>query len=138
MGAEYFYRQQLAIRDLVDEIKQIMMNAGRPVPCDPDSYWPVVEGETRFRDETYPNYERTTLDIMKQAIYALQKADVYVELLSKVLSGDEGEEDLEALLNEELTEFEKRCPNGRCTFDENRVTFDNEFGRYIIDEPDFE
>lgn len=138
MSADFLYKGQLAIRILVDDITQIMLNAGRPIPYDPNSYWPVVEGEIKFRNETYPNYERTTLDVMKQAIHALQKADIYVELLSKVLSGDEGEDDLVALLNEDLTEFEKKHPNGMCTFDESRVTFDNEFGRYIIDEQDFE
>ena len=138
MSADFLYKGQLAIRILVDEITQIMLNAGRPIPYDPNSYWPVVEGEIRFRDETYPNYERTTLDFMKEAIYALQKADIYVELLSKVLSGDEGEDDLVTVLNEKLTEFNQKKPNGKYAFEENRVTFDNEFGRYIIDEQDFE
>ena len=72
---------------------------------DPD--WYDKYPEDKFRHK-YPD---NVLDEFKKALEVIDKAQIYIQRLDWLLSGDDGEESFISKLNEELKEYEKTKNN---------------------------
>lgn len=133
-GGAFDYKQQL-IEMIADDIEQKIIEAGREIPEE------VLKKEwygygydyyhaKRTLKETYPDYTRQTIAIMKRAVYVLRMAYIYVQRIDWMLSGDDGEEDLVERLKEELDELRTKYPSGRFTFDRKKVRYDEDYGHF--------
>ena len=69
---------------------------------------------------------------MKRAVYILRMAYIYAKRVDWMLSGDDSEESLAKLLEEDLQDLKTKYPGGKFTFKENDVYFDKECERYML------
>ena len=130
-GGAFDYKQHY-IGDIADEIEQTIIEAGRKIPQEvlERNYW---YGRSDFDTEnTYPTYERKTIEIMKRAVYVLRMAHIYAQRIDWMLSCDDGEETMAKRLEKELQELKAKYPSGRFTFNKRDVKFDEECEKYLL------
>ena len=143
-GGAFDYKQHL-IEMIADDIEQKIIEAGREIPEEvlKKEWYAYGYGygydyyhTGRTNKETYPDYNRQTIAIMKRAVYVLRMAFIYVQRIDWMLSGDDGEDDLVERLKEELDELRTKYPSGRLTFDRKKVRYDDDYGHFreITDE----
>lgn len=56
----------------------------------------------------------------------MRLAYIYAQRIDWLLSGDDGEDDLQERLKEELAELRSKYPSGKFTFNRNKVQYDED------------
>ena len=130
MSRETNYIRQMQIENIANYIVEIIMSAGRPIPCDSTFDYSPIQEPIEFRDELYPEYNRKAYDIMKRAIFILRVANIYVKAIDGMISGKDSEEGMAIGLKEDLDEIREKYPRGKFSFDRRKVQFDIECGQY--------
>ena len=92
MSGGHFNYDQYKIRNISDEIKNIIEKQGTPIE---DSY-------SMYFDAAFPTYPQEIQEKFKEAIYYLRKAEIYAQRVDYLISGDDGEESFLKRLKEEL------------------------------------
>lgn len=94
--------------DIVYESKTELMNAtyeGKPIPVLYAIHHCVYDD---YPMDNYPLIlEDKTIETMKEAYRQLRIAEIYAQRVDWMMSGDDGEDDLQKRLKEDLDEFEK-------------------------------
>lgn len=94
--------------DIVYESKTELMNAtyeGKPIPVLYAIHHCVYDD---YPMDDYPLIlEDKTIETMKEAYRQLRIAEIYAQRVDWMMSGDDGEDDLQKRLKEDLDEFEK-------------------------------
>ena len=121
MSGGAFDYQQYHIEEIADEIEQEIIKAGRDIPQEIWAKNHYYGSSFDNSGQTYPTYERKTIDIMKRAVYVLRMAYIYAKRVDWMLSGDDSEESLAKRLDEELRSLKAKYPGGKFTFKEKDV-----------------
>ena len=142
MSGGHFDYQQLWLNDIANELEQLIMRAGREIPRkEIESEW-YGYYQNCYDDcivtKNYPDYDLQTIAIMKRAVYVMRLAYIYAQRIDWLLSGDDGEDDLQERLKEELAELRSKYPSGKFTFNRYKVQYDEDSGcwREISDNED--
>ena len=130
MSGGHFDYQQLWLNDIANELEQLIMRAGREIPRkEIESEW-YGYCQNCYDDcivtKNYPDYDPQTIAIMKRAVYVMRLAYIYAQRIDWLLSGDDGEDDLQERLKEELAELRSKYPSGKFTFNRNKVQYDED------------
>jgi hypothetical protein len=88
MSGGYFDYQQYRLHDMADSIREVLNE--RPEPGD-------------------PKWSEHTRQVFKLAIKSLLFAELYVQRIDWLLSGDDSEETFHRRLNRELKEMDAEC-----------------------------
>lgn len=132
MSGGAFDYQQYHIEEIADEIEQEIIKAGRDIPQEIWAKNHYYGSSFDNSGQTYPTYERKTIDIMKRAVYVLRMAYIYAKRVDWMLSGDDGEESMVKRLEEDMKDLKTKYPGGKFTFKEKDIYYDKECERYML------
>lgn len=99
MSGGYFDYTDVHFRHIAEKINEVVVSRNRP-DFDPD--WVTYQ------------FSPSTVNLLKEAVYAIARASVYAHRVDWLLCGDDGEESFEEYLNEELREVEKEFGMYNC------------------------
>jgi hypothetical protein len=108
MSGGRFNGDQRRIGYIVEDIKETIERSGRPKTEEEkkDEGWNDVNWYVKYpEDLNWHAYPPEILDKFKEAIYYLERAQIYAQRVDYYLSGDDGEETFLERLDEELSEL---------------------------------
>lgn len=88
MGGEAFNYKEFWIKEIADELKEVIDNAGKPVPNDATPIDSLYYSE----DEFYRDFKPETKKIMRMAYNKLIDAYGYITQITEMLSEDVDED----------------------------------------------
>jgi hypothetical protein len=111
MSGGAFNYGQSRIRDIAEEIEQIIERSGRPKTKEElkDESWGRDGSwyEKYPEDLNYYKYPDEVIEEFKKGIDILRKAQVYAQRIDWLISGDDGEESFHRRLKEDLDKLAK-------------------------------
>ena len=96
-GGKFNYKQY-EIGEISDKIEEVIQKNNKPIPK--KDKWDY--GLDPHEDGVYYDYSDEIIDVMKKAVEALKKAEIYANNLDWLLSGNIGEETFLKRIKEEL------------------------------------
>ena len=101
MSGGFFDFNTDSIKDVIDEVKNIIRLQGKEIPIEyrmmSDDWY-----EKYPEEKYYGTYSKEVQEKLQEAIVQLKKAYVYVNRIDYFFSGDDGEESFLERLEEEL------------------------------------
>ena len=107
MSGGHFEYNQYGIRDIWEEIQNILDKQGRRLPED-ELYGSKDYYSEYPEEELYPTYSPEVQGVFIDAINLLKRAEIYAQRIDWFLSGDDGEESFLKRLKEELDELNNK------------------------------
>lgn len=124
MSGGYFDYQQYKIREIADQIKEVIIK--NKVEKQKEELYPWCyndDGTVNEWDKYYFYFPDDVIEEFKKTYKALRIAEIYAHRCDYLLEGDDSEESFKNRLKKELEEFELEFSNGKCFSD---LDFDNE------------
>ena len=97
MSGGHFDYNQNRIRDIADEVEQLIHNSGKKKNCKVSSW----------ENEYYYEYPPEVIEKFKEGLDILRKAEVYAQRIDWLVSGDDGDETFLERLKEDLDKIKK-------------------------------
>jgi len=112
MSGGRFDFSEFRIDGIAEQIMQEVIISGKPIPKQRWDYSEHQEfAETGKAPMNYA-YPDSVLRRMEEAVYALKRAFIYSHRIDYLLSGDDGEENFERRLSDELAELDAKSKMG--------------------------
>ena len=93
MSGGHFDYDQYKIRQIADDVEQIIINNGKPKP---------EKDRNTFDGDYYNEYSPEVIEKFKEGLHILRQAEVYVQRIDWLVSGDDGEESFLKRLKQDL------------------------------------
>ncbi len=106
-GGTFDYWQN-HIEYIIEKIESLIQKSGKAIP---ERLWDYFLRKYP-EDRVNPTYKDETLRRYEEAIYALKKAYIYAQRIDWLVAGDDGEEEFEKRLTEELAQLDKESRIG--------------------------
>ncbi len=92
---------QYRFTDIIEDIKKEIENNKKPMPKEELQPWDEEDG-------LYSDWTDETILEFKKAHDCVSKAQIYLQRIDWLLSGDDGEESFHRRLNEDLEDYETK------------------------------
>ena len=109
MSGGHFDYQQYKIREIADEIREVILKNRVEIEQKTNHYdWEYDEnGELYPWNKYYYYFPDNIIEKFKEGYWKLREAEIYAQRIDWLLSGDDGENEFLKRLTEDLEELEK-------------------------------
>lgn len=108
MSGGYWEYLQYRFTDVIEDIKQLIERNGKEIPIDKLSSQQNEEWVNKYpEDKFYTKYPEEVINEFKNAVDIISRAQVYMQRIDYLLSGDDGDETFIKRLEEDLNKLKE-------------------------------